>query len=307
MLDLTQLRTFVAVAEEEHLTRGAERIHLSLSAASAHVRAIEDTYGVKLFNRTNRALELTHAGRCLLESARKLLKQAAELESQARLLAGEIAGPLTFGCNADPTLGRTAEIVEALRDNSPGIELTMLRRTSAAARQGLQSGELDVAMLIGEPNDPEVVYHTLRPITYRIAGPMKWADTIASGDWVALAALPWIDVVGNPVYAQMIDQPFLDRGLARNTVYSTDSDVFLRNMISAGVGVSIVREDHAREAQRTGAMAVAMHWEAHEELRLAYSHKRVNDPLIQAFLAAARSVWSEMDVTVVRPAGAPRG
>ena len=65
LIDLVQRRTFVAVAEEQHLTRAAERLHMSQSAASAHVRAIEERLGTQLFVRTNRSLELTHAGQLL--------------------------------------------------------------------------------------------------------------------------------------------------------------------------------------------------------------------------------------------------
>ena len=62
-MDLVQLRTFVAVAEEQHLTRAADRLFISQSAASAHVRAVEESGDTKRFVRTSRSLELTQAGR----------------------------------------------------------------------------------------------------------------------------------------------------------------------------------------------------------------------------------------------------
>jgi DNA-binding transcriptional LysR family regulator len=295
LMDLTQLRTFVAVAEEQHLTRGAERIYLSLSAASAHVRALEDTYGVKLFHRTNRALELTDTGRCLLEHAKSLLRQAAEFESQARLHAGVVAGTITFGCNADPALGRVGEIVEILSRTCPALKVRMLRRTAAAARQGLQSGELDVGMYIGYPSDADITHHALRLINYRIAGPAKWSSVIEAGDWEALARLPWIEIVSNAVYAQMLDEAFQSRGLVRTSVNSTDSDVFLRTLITAGVGLSVIREEHAKDARQAGLMAIAPDWEAQCPLQLAYPKARAHDPLIHAFVKAARSVWKDAE------------
>lgn len=292
-MDLIQLRTFVAVAEEEHLTRGAERIHLSLSAASAHIRAIEDKFGVKLFARTNRAMELTHAGKCLLERAKELLRQTAEFESQARRHAGEVAGTLTFGCNADASLSKAGEIIGSVRREYPCIRLNVVRRTFAAAQQGLQSGELDVATFIGNSTDPGFCYHTLRSITYRIAGPPKWAAALHRGDWAELATLPWLDILSNPVFTQMLDRPFNELGLTRNSVAATDSDVLLRSMIAAGVGLSLIRDDHAREMQRLGAVTVATHWETKSVLRLAYLQSRVQDPLIAAFAAATESVWTD--------------
>ena len=86
LIDLVQLRTFVAVAEEQHLTRAAERLHVSQSAASAHVRAVEDNLGSQLFIRTNRRLELTRAGQLLLQKAKNLLNEEALFMSFAREL-----------------------------------------------------------------------------------------------------------------------------------------------------------------------------------------------------------------------------
>ena len=73
-VDLLRLRTFVAVAEEQHLTRAAERLNVSQSAASAHVRAVEASLGSQLLICTNRRLELTRAGQLLLQKAKNFFK-----------------------------------------------------------------------------------------------------------------------------------------------------------------------------------------------------------------------------------------
>ena len=87
-IDLVQLRTIVAVAEEQHLTRAAERLFISQSAASAHVRALEDQLDTQLFVRTNRSLELTRAGQLLARKAKALLNEEAQFTSFARELRG---------------------------------------------------------------------------------------------------------------------------------------------------------------------------------------------------------------------------
>jgi len=110
-MDLTQLRTFVAVAQEGHLTRAAERLHISQPAASAHVRALESYFDVKLFDRTNRGLELTAAGRALAEGAARVLDSSVALETLARELRGGVGGRLDLGVNADPTLTRLGSLV----------------------------------------------------------------------------------------------------------------------------------------------------------------------------------------------------
>src|SRR6202012_4261766 len=97
LVDLVQLRTFIVVAESLHLTRAAERLHVSQSTASSHIRAIEDALDVRLFVRTNRSMELTRAGQLLLQKAKTLLNDAAEFTSYAREGRGKLEGNVMVG------------------------------------------------------------------------------------------------------------------------------------------------------------------------------------------------------------------
>lgn len=290
-MDLVQLRTFVAVAEERHLTRAAERIHLSQPAASGHIKALEEAYGVELFTRTNRRLELTYAGKQLLERSKDLLRQATELGSFARQLAGEISGTLSFGCHHDPTLSRIGETACELRIAHPGITLRVFRRTSYASIQGLQTGELDVAVFVGQATDTSLGFRPLGQIRYCIAGPTKWKDVILRGNWSELAKLPWISPVSNLPYSDALSEPFRQRGLPMNTVVEADSDVLIGAMVTHGVGLSVLREDHASDAEARGEMTVLPDWRLSRDILLAYPRKRQDDPVLKAFVHTIGSVW----------------
>ena len=290
-MDLVQLRTFVAVAEEQHLTRAAERIHISQPAASGHIKALEETYGVELFTRTNRRLELTYAGKQLLERSKDLLRQATELRSFARQLAGEISGTVSFGCHHDPTLSRIGEVANELRIAYPGINLRVFRRTSSASNQGLQTGELDVAVFVGQATDKSFEYRTLNTVRYCIAGSTRWKDSILRANWSELATLPWISPVSNLPYFDALNEPFKQHGLTMNTVVEADSDVLIGAMIANGVGLSVLREDHALIAETKGEMVVLPGWGLSREVLLAYPLKRQDDPVVKAFVHTMSSVW----------------
>jgi DNA-binding transcriptional LysR family regulator len=89
--ELRHLRTFVAVAEELHFTRAAQRLHMAQQALSAQIRNLETSLGVKLFDRTTRHVELTEAGRTLLAHAMPLLASASRAwDEVARAGAGEV-------------------------------------------------------------------------------------------------------------------------------------------------------------------------------------------------------------------------
>src|ERR1700742_577137 len=90
MLDLRLVRSFVAVAETEHVGRGAEQLHISQSPLSRQIQQLEEQLGLRLFDRERRRVRLTDAGRWLLGEARDLLGRAARVETDAgRLLRGE--------------------------------------------------------------------------------------------------------------------------------------------------------------------------------------------------------------------------
>ena len=217
LIDLVQLRTFVAVAEEQHLTRAAERLYMSQSAASAHVRAIEDQLGTQLFVRTNRNLELTRAGELVAQKAKMLLMEEAVFKSFARELRGKVEGKLVVGTSSEPGT-RIGEILASLRADHPLIRVDLLARPSFLARQGLMSGELDVGVLLSRPVEPDFIYYELANVPYRVAGPAAWKERIDAADWADLAALPWITPSTSSAYSAMLAKLFADRGLELNTV-----------------------------------------------------------------------------------------
>ncbi len=284
IMDLVQLRTFVAVAEEQHLTRAAERVHVSQSAASAHVKAIEESFGLQLFTRRGRGLELTAVGREFLHDARDLLNHAARLATRARELGECTSGTLHVGGPAEPELCRLGAILQSLRTQSPGIHVSAQSRTTLATREGLRSGELDAGLLLSEfpIGTPPLQPHF----------PMR--KQLQGADWDELARHPWLGAIGNtPTYVSMLDELFASRGLKLRFVAETDDHHIRRDMVRAGTGLSLVREDHAREGEQSGLMATASLGRTRTQLLLAWLSNRGADPLVRAFVAAARAVWPE--------------
>jgi DNA-binding transcriptional LysR family regulator len=295
MIDLVQLRTFVAVAEEQHLTRAAERLHISQSAASAHVRAVEETLDAQLFVRTNRSLELTRAGQLLMAKAKVLLSEATEFSSFARELRGKIEGHLVVASSSDPASGRVGEIVNSLRARHPLVTVDLRARPSSGTHQGLKVGELDIGVLLGRPIESGITYYKLRNIAFRVAGPAAWKDRIENADWAELASLPWILPTDNSMaYKQMLKEMFENRGLELNGVVSFDNAVLGRSLLEAGVGMMLVREEHAQVSAEQGIVAMSPFAAAEHPIYLAHVASRRNDPMIHAFLEATTDVWPDL-------------
>ena len=305
LIDLVQLRTFVAVAEEQHLTRAAERLYMSQSAASAHVRAIEERLGTQLFKRTNRNLELTHAGQLVADKAKALLREEALFTSFARELKGKVEGKLVVGTSSEPGT-RTGEILATMRVRHPMITVDLLARPSAEARQGLMSGELDVGVMLGRTLEPDFSYFELMKVPYRVAGPTAWKERIEAADWAELAALPWLTPSSSSAHLAMLEEMFGEKGLKTNTVIRFDNAALGRTALLAGAGMMLVREDYALEGQERGQITVAPMARVEMPLSIAHQSARDDDPLIHAFLDAAGVSWPGLK-QMERPKKVERG
>src|ERR1700744_2429252 len=96
-MELRHLRYFIVVAEEQNVTRAAERLHLSQPPLSRQIRDLEDELGVELFRRTARSMALTDAGKVFLGEARAVLLRADQAVQAARAAAQNCKGRLQVG------------------------------------------------------------------------------------------------------------------------------------------------------------------------------------------------------------------
>jgi len=306
-IDLGQLKTFVTVAEEQHLTRAADRLAISQSGASAHIRALEERLGTQLFIRANRSMELTRAGELLLQKAKDLLNKEAQLASYARELTGKIEGKLSVGSSSDPGT-RIGEILAKYRANHPLVRIDVSTRPSSSARQGLKTGELDVAVLLGGALDAGCTCYTLETMNYRIAGPVEWKEKIEAAGWPELASLPWLKPGANSAYSSVLHKLFGARGLELNSVIHFDNVFLGRALLQAGAGMMLLRENHALLGEKEGYLALAPIGHSEVTLSIALQTSRKDDPLIRAFVDAASQVWPDMRVAPGpdKPAGAER-
>lgn len=294
LIDLVQLRTFVAVAEEQHLTRAAERLHISQSAASAHVRAVEESLDTQLFVRTNRSMELTKAGQMLLLEAKTLLNEATHFSSFARELRGKMEGTLVVGASSEPYT-RIGEIIAGVRQSHPLVTVDLRARPSQGARQGLRNGELDICVTLGNPSEAGITFYELTKVHFRVTGPAAWRERLEAADWNDLARMPWVAPSdSSTAYCGMMDDLFTRRGLEINAVVRFDNAAMARNLMQAGVGLTLMREDQLQEGVRDGTLAASPLARTHYAMSVAHPSSRENDPLIKAFVESARQVWPGM-------------
>jgi DNA-binding transcriptional LysR family regulator len=147
-MELRHLRYFVAVAEELHFTRAAERLGIKQPPLSCQIRQLERELGTSLFHRLTRGVELTETGTLLLDEARRILDQVerikAEVQSRARGETGCIH--LGFAC-ATCFQPLVPGIIRSHRERYPGVLVSPEQRNTPLLVAGLRSGEIDVAFV----------------------------------------------------------------------------------------------------------------------------------------------------------------
>jgi DNA-binding transcriptional LysR family regulator len=146
-VELRHLRYFVAVAEELHFGRAAERLHISQPPLSQAIRSLEDDLGCELFRRTSRQVELTTAGEALLEPARATLSMADAAVAVAQEAANDLRGRLRIGVTPVARYSVAPAILSAFRARHPNVEMQKREELSGPLIAAVQAGELDAALV----------------------------------------------------------------------------------------------------------------------------------------------------------------
>jgi len=292
-MELYQLRTFVAVAEEEHLTRAAERLHASQPAVSGQIKALEEELGAPLFLRGPRGMRLTETGRALMEQARKTLGAAEELLLQARGLREEAFGEARLGLNNEPHRLRIPEFFTTMRRMFPRVEMHLLQSNSPNILEKIKNGELDAGFVYENirEQDGEIEAVALERVPMAVIGPTSWRERLQGADWRELSEMPWIWFPITCPFKVLLRAEFERRGLTIHKVMISDSDATLKSLSAAGYGLTLIRMDDALDAEREGEVCVWGGGAPELDLSFMYRRERRADRVIQALTKAACEVW----------------
>ncbi|HKX23544.1 MAG TPA: LysR substrate-binding domain-containing protein [Rhizorhapis sp.] len=146
-MELRHLRYFVAVAEELHFGRAAQRLNVSQPPLSMQIAGLERELGLKLLDRDKRNVALTKAGEAFLHRARTILSSADEAAHEARRIDRGYDGKLTIGYMSAVMLIRLAEFLQRFRQLSPSAEIDLRQMRSNEQYMAVINGEIDVGFV----------------------------------------------------------------------------------------------------------------------------------------------------------------
>ena len=245
--DLTDLRLFVRTAEQGTLTRAAERQHLSLAAASARIRALEEQAGTALFTREARGVRLTPAGDAFAHHARGVLRQTAQLGAELQEYGGGLRGHLRVFANTTAVMEFLPELLPAFLAAHPRVNIDLQERPNAEIARGVRERRADLGIVAGEVDTTGLA--AIHFSTDRLVLVVPRGHALARCRRIAFADTLEHDFIG------MHTGSTLQAWLARVTqdlgrtlklrIQLRSFDAMCR-MIGSGVGIGVVPESAAR-------------------------------------------------------------
>jgi DNA-binding transcriptional LysR family regulator len=248
-MELRHLRYFLAVAEERHFGRAAERLHMAQPPLSQQIRQLEEELGVRLLDRNTRRVELTDAGVAYLERVRAVLAEVDEAGEEARRVASGLQGRLVVGCVGSATYSLMPALARTMREELPGVDFgfrgEMLVPDQVTA---LLDREIDLALLRPPLDEPGLRVVTLRqdrlivalPEGHRLAARRRLRVEDLRGEDLVIHSSRR-SVMHGTVQALCREEGFEPR--VRHEVAETST---LVTFVAAGLGVAVVPEPVAR-------------------------------------------------------------
>ena len=284
-MELRHLRYFVAVAEELHFGRAAERLHIAQPPLSRQIRDLERELGTPLFERVPRGVELTPVGRAFLPEARLTLAQAERAQRTAQRAARGEIGRLRVGfVEAATYSGILPDVLGFFRMHLPNIGLSLFEMDAAQQAEALRDGRIDVGILHSPPPDAERWLRTepvyadpliaAVPYAHRLAGRAR----LALRDLAAESFVLFPRDVGPALYDDIIAR-CRAAGFSPRVVQEATGWHTLAGLVGADVGVAFVPRS-LRQLQRPGVV-----------------YRPVRDLLVNMGMSA---VWRRSDKSPVR-------
>ncbi|MCR3866524.1 LysR substrate-binding domain-containing protein [Pseudomonas aeruginosa] len=251
-MELRHLRYFIAVAEELHFGRAAERLGISQPPLSQQIQALEEEIGARLFERTNRRVELTDAGRLFLDESRQVLAQvdkAVLLARRAHL--GEL-GELKIGFTSSaPFTSTIPSSIHAFRKAYPDVHLDLQEMSSRQVLKALLEESLQVGVI--RPLALPDAVHWVELFREPLVAVLRADHPLAAGseDGLAIAALAEEPFVffprsyGTGLYDQVIALT-RQAGFSPRIAQEASEAMTIIGLVSAGLGVSILPASYRR-------------------------------------------------------------
>ncbi|WP_224701391.1 LysR family transcriptional regulator [Devosia aquimaris] len=284
-MTLEQLRIFLAVAEQQHITRAAQSLHLTQSAVSAAVAALESRHGVRLFDRVGRAILLNDTGRAFQAEARAVLDSARAAENALDDLSALRRGRLSIMASQTVANHWLPGRLVAFRRAYPQVEIELGFANTDQVADGVESGRAELGLVEGDVNrDPlsrDLLDHDEMVVV--VAPGHPWAGrNIAPDD---LGTTPWVVRETGSGTRAAFDGLLQRAGVTPEIAMALPGNEAVIGVVEAGLGATLVSRNVARAHLAAGLLCLVHTPPVRRDFYLLRHRQRHRTQAAAAFLA----------------------
>lgn len=240
---LTDLDLFSAVADEQNLTRGAERVHLSVPSASLRLKKLEEALGTTLMIRTQRGTELTPAGEIVNRSAKQVLWQLDAMMKTLEPWADREKGIIRIVANYGAAIDFLPEDIADFMADHPTTRVILEQRASPAVVQAVAEGRADIGVSAYVGSYPNVAFTPYREDDLIIVTPRN--HSLASVEKAyfedVLKSEPaWVTLDNSSAMQRFMFEKARLLGFSITPKLQVDNQATLMRMVSKGIGIGVV-------------------------------------------------------------------
>ena len=294
-MDARSLKQFVNLADSLHFGRASEASHVSPSALSRGIKRLEDELGVILFERNNRSVSLTHAGKLFLAYARDMLGDWDIIRNKLMEESGELHGEISMYCSVTASYSFLFEILTQFRSEHPHIEIKLHTGDPEDAIARVLSGDEDIAIGASPKNLPAGLAFkqiTMSPLVF--IGSKKSHEPGARETAGDLANNPMI-LPERGLARNRVDEWFQSQSLQANIYAQVAGNEAIVSMVSLGFGIGVVPQivlDNSPLADTVRVLNVRPNLESYK-VGLFTLKKKLNSPIIKAFWSQAPGLGTQ--------------
>jgi DNA-binding transcriptional LysR family regulator len=251
-MNLTHLKTFVAVAELRHFARAASACNLSQPAVSHQIAQLEEEVGARLLNRAARRVSLTVAGDVMLEEARRVLAAVDRARERMHEVTSGAVGRIRLGASATPGLYLLPPLLATYRTAHPTFDLQFQIGLVDEIAERVIRNDLDMAVIAGRPPTTELrVQELVRDELVAIAAPGAMRG---GGRAVALDTQCWIMREEKSATRRQVETWLSRHEIVPTRTMTFDGPDAVKRVVMAGLGIAIVSKLTVGDELKTGRL-----------------------------------------------------
>lgn len=257
-MNFRHLRCFIAVAEELHFGRAAERMHIEQSPLSRAIKKLESELGVLLLERTSHGTQLTWAGQVFLEDARRILLAIDQAKSNARSAATGFRGRLRIALSDGIAQSRLTALLALCREEAPDIEIRLFELPLSQQMKGLRADLYDVGFTLFDGSEPGIVAEPVWRDPLVVAIPARH-PLLAHKNVVLQDVLNYPLVLCRPEtcegYSRQLERLLRSVDMEPQVVEQVSSHDLMLALVAAGYGVGFSSAAHVSTTRHTEVVA----------------------------------------------------